>query len=306
MPRLSIPLFFGLALVFASCDQETGIDPFSGQDRYFTVYGYLDVQATDHVLRVIPVRRTPEVIVAPGEAQAAIDAEVRTTDLTTGASTVWTHALTQLDNGEYAHLFHASFIPHGGRVYRLEIERSDGKLTTAETRVPDFPETLQAELGPVQVMGDSVTQSVYLPQIPSPVDVKMVYQFSGDTQLLLAVSYGRAGTRTADGGWQFTAHLTRDQENVWPRLRDSFITEGLEGEPQFIARDALRMLGMGIFIQVLDENWNPPAGTFDPDALSQPDVLSNIENGYGFFGSVGYFIRNWDTSPALSQQLGYR
>ncbi len=306
MPLMRLALLCLLALGLASCDQDTFIDPFSGQDRYYTVYGYLDTEATDHFIRVIPVRRTPEAIASAGEAQAFIDATVTTTDLTTGIKTTWTPTLKRLENGDYAHVFQARFIPQGNRVYRLEVERSDGKITSAETRIPLLPESVQPVLGPIKVVGDSLTQSVYLPEIPSPAEVKMMYQFSGDTQLLLATSYGRAGTRTDDGGWAFTAHLTRDQQDIWPRLRDSFISEGLEGEPQFLNQNDLPMLGMGVFVSVLDENWNPPNGTFAPDFLSQPNTLSNVENGYGFFGSIGYLIRTWDTTPELSQQLGYR
>ena len=40
-------------------------------------------------------------------------------------------------------------------------------------------------------------------------------------------------------------------------------------------------------VHVGDENWISPIGVFDPDFLVEPGTFSNVDNGFGYFGS-GY------------------
>ena len=57
-------------------------------------------------------------------------------------------------------------------------------------------------------------------------------------------------------------------------------------------------------IRVLDANWDPPGGVFNPEVLAQPGAYSNVENGYGFFGSVGLYTEVWNVNE-ISVPLGY-
>jgi hypothetical protein len=50
-------------------------------------------------------------------------------------------------------------------------------------------------------------------------------------------------------------------------------------------------------VRILDANWDPPLGVFDPEVLSQPGVLSNVENGYGIWGGVGLYQYTWISPP---------
>ena len=102
MKILSLMLMIGLLLATASCD-DTFIDPFDNDARYYTIYGFLDVRETEHAVRVIPVTRFPERITSTSGPQSSIDATVTSTDLHTGATIIWRHNLEKLSDGTYGH-----------------------------------------------------------------------------------------------------------------------------------------------------------------------------------------------------------
>ena len=140
-------LSIALLVLLSACD-DTSIDPFQEGDKYFTVYGFIDQLETRHSLRVIPVTRTGEDIRSPSDPDAQLDALVYTIDDLTGKRIRWDHNLLPFENGTYGHVFTADFIVFSQRKYRLEIIRGDGKMTTAETRVPYFPEPALFIRGP--------------------------------------------------------------------------------------------------------------------------------------------------------------
>lgn len=269
-------VMLAVCLLLAGCDQDTFIDPFIGQDRYYTIYGFLDENETEHYLRVIPVRRTPEVVDADDAPQAFIDAEVYSTDLNTNIRTRWAHTLRPLSDGTYGHVFRADFIVVAGRRYRIEVERSDGKVTTAETKVPLFGNHIQPQPGPLEGAGDSLFQDVELPGVASLAELFVTYAPPIGTPV--AIPYGRAGMPTIEGNWRFRINLGQD-------LLFLRATQG----PGAIA-------AVGVLVKVLDQNWTLPPEPLDPDVLVQPGALSNVENGYGFWGSIGFLARDWPVS----------
>ena len=66
----------------------------------------------------------------------------------------------------------------------------------------------------------------------------------------------------------------------------------------------LVLTGAGLKMTMLDENWVLQEGDFDIDQLMLPTSATNINNGYGFFGSIGYYIQEWEACE-LSGPLGY-
>ncbi|MGB1048148.1 MAG: hypothetical protein ACPG3U_00515 [Rhodothermales bacterium] len=78
-----------LAGTLSGCD-DTLIDPFDNEERYFTVYGYLDMLETRHTLRVVPITRFAENIETI-DGESDIDAQVFTTDMVSGQRTQWQH-----------------------------------------------------------------------------------------------------------------------------------------------------------------------------------------------------------------------
>lgn len=289
-----------LAGLTSSCS-DTTIDPFENEDKYFTIWGYLDQLSSDHSIRVIPVTRFAERILNPTDDGAQIDAEVFSTDLTTGERTRWNHTLAELEDGSYGHVFKSHFLINPKRSYRIEVVRSDGKTTSAETQVPAINVDTLFVRGPVIWEQDSsfVYQDIYIPQIASPWEIQAIYRWQGgDQSFRMSVPYGRPGVRTEDGGWKVRLNITEDRPEVQKTI-DWAISIGMippSGRHQLVT--------MGFQVRILDANWDPPNGIFDPEVLAQPGVLSNVENGHGFFGSMGLFIQEWQVDT-ISKALGY-
>ncbi|MFT5144024.1 MAG: hypothetical protein ACI80V_003623 [Rhodothermales bacterium] len=281
---------WGLAMVlsasfFAACDTGT-FDPFDNDDHYFTVFGYLDQLSLNHSVRVIPITRFAADIPAVVSPQATIDAVVTSTDVRTGSVTRWDHSLELLDDGNYGHIFRARFQVLEGRTYRLDVTRNDGIVTSAETTVPRLPITIPSPdtlFFPYETAPESgLSQEVYLPDIPSPWEIMVVYDLQGRQ---FRLPYGRPGARTEDGGWRFTIDLGVDT----PRLKDLVgLTEN----------DALPLLhAITLQVRLLDSAWDPPDGVFDPEVLAQPGVISNVQKGYGLWSSIGLYQYTWIAPP---------
>ncbi|MDX1546823.1 MAG: hypothetical protein R3247_07545, partial [Rhodothermales bacterium] len=272
-------LLLPLALVLGLACGDTGVDPFDNDGRYFTVYGYLDVLETEHAVRVVPVTRIPQRITDPLDPEAALDAVVTSTDLTTGEVIRWRHTLERLADGTYGHVFRAAFLVQPGRRYRLEVARSDGKTASAETDVPIIGDAAHFDLAPVEFSPDStvVTQEVYMPGVASPWRIEAVYLLTnqvrdeGTLNGRFFVPYGRAGERTADGGWRLQLTISEDQIPVREELAE-FRRQGV-----YDSTAAVILESMGVQIRMLDANWDPPEGIFDPEVLAQPGAFSNVE-----------------------------
>ncbi len=274
-----------MCLPLLSCS-ETFLDPFENDGRYFSVYGFLDASESVHHVRVVEITRFAEDIDANRPDTRNVDAQVRSIDLSTGDVTRWTHQLRLLDDGSWGHVFTGRFLVRPGRTYRLEVERSDGKVASAETTVPRFPTTVPTPdrlFFPYESSPDSAYSAlVTLPDIASPWDITLLYDLQG---LGVSVPYGRPGQRTDDGGWQFTVDMPADA----PKMR-SFL--------ELDSSDPLPLLhAITLQVRALDGNWDPPGGVFDADVLAQPGTMSNVENGYGFFGSIGLYQYTWIAPP---------
>lgn len=298
--RFSLGILLVCTLLTAGCD-DTTIDPFQNEERYFSVYGFLDQMETEHAVRVVPITRFAEEITDPTDDAASIDAEVWTTDLTTGARLRWTHHLEHLEDGSWGHVFTARFMVQPGRSYRLEVIRSDGKRAQATTRVPAQRDVNIVERGPIVYLNDSTFffQDLTIPDIPSPWDLEVLYLWdAGLGTRQIASPYGRQGHRTDQGGWTFQANISDDQVAVRDFAR-FMIEQGYmqEGDPHSVT-------SMGVRVRVLDQAWDPPKGVFDPEVLAQPAAMSNVENGYGFFGSIGVW-EDWWRVEEYSRDWGY-
>lgn len=289
MRRLLSGCLVILCLGLVGCE-DPFIDPFL-PGKHYTVYGYLNAFDIDHFVRVVPVRRSPENIPDPDAPHAEIDAVVTSTDLTSNVTTRWTHQLTRLDDGTYGHVFFGRFVVRQGRTYRLVIRRSDGVETTAETTVPNLPPPVA---GPVRITPDSVTQKVFWPRGGTPEEIILAYcakpvgAFSCNDIL---IDYDRAGRKT-DDGWELPVALGRDLLFVRQQL----------GLPNSVT---LELSNLELRFTSLDEKWTAPQGPFDPEVFAQPGALTNVENGFGFWGSVARSIHSWLPDEAALEALGY-
>jgi hypothetical protein len=175
----------------------------------------------------------------------------------------------------------------------MEIERSDGIITSAETTVPTRPIPV---IGPVNDGGGVfITQTVHWQGVEyAPFNVETFYRFltaPGSPFTDVPVEYS-SDNRANDlsNGWQFIVDLAGDKDKV------------VDVVPQ---PDRLTFMGIGMGITVLDDQFNPPGGRFNPEVLVQPGVFSNVENGFGFVGAMGRFTTEWILDDQTVRNLGY-
>ncbi|MEZ4702622.1 MAG: hypothetical protein R2834_19975 [Rhodothermales bacterium] len=292
--RTLTALIAAVAIALQMGCEDSFVDPFDNEQRYYTVYGYLDEGKNrqirvPHEIRVIPVTRFPERITSPLNPQADLDAKVFSRDMTAEEDTTieWTHALEQLSDGLFAHIFRAEFYVEAGHTYRLEVLRSDGATAWAETTVPLLSNVVPVPTD-LRVVDDSTTilQDIVFPGQISPWDITVSYDVGGrdctlDRGVTTPLRYGRVGQSTGDG-WRFTVNISDDIDRLSDRLE--------VGNVFFCA--------MGVRVQALDPNWVIPVDA-DPEALALPTAYTNVHNGYGFFGSVGSLQHEWAASSEL-------
>ena len=287
----------GVLLATAACG-DAFIDPFDNDGRYYTIYGFIDETknfepGAEHAVRVIPLTRFPERITSPTDDQASIDAVVTSMDVSTGESHRWEHSLEKLDDDTFAHIFRTRFFVRPGRTYRLEVRRSDGVTAAAETKVPSTGGIEATIAAPhVDPASGAITQEIHLTRVPSPWNIDVIYRIGGDFAATpYPLSYGRVGAPEGEEGWRFTVNITEDLGRL-SRILGTPVSE-------------IRFPTMGLKIRLLDDRWTPPEGLFDPEVLAQPGTLLNVENGYGFWGSIGLYQHDWNISDELRDLLGF-
>ena len=174
-------------------------------------------------------------------------------------------------------------------------------MTTAETRVPSLEGNLNTIKGPEVWSPDSTTvfQDFVLPGVASPWKIQGIYLWTSYwVNRRIFIPYEREGTRTEEGGWAFRLNIWDDQQVVKDDIAWSLST----GQQPTGAPYGLTALGFQV--RILDKNWDPPEGVFNPEVLAQPGALSNVNNGYGFFGSIGVYREEWNVEH-MSLALGY-
>ncbi len=281
-----------VAVLSAGCDS-TEVDPFIESEQYFSIYGSIDMQLKVQYLRVVAIDTVF------GSRDDTLDAVVTTTDLITGEVDQWRDSLFAFDDGKTGHVFISRFRIKAGHTYKLDVRRSDGAVTSAETTVPAEP---QAELGesvlttPPESALPKGFQRIFwrgLTREPHRVDVYYRYRsIPANPFIDVRVPYetGSSSDDTSEG-WEITVTYSIDRE---------ILNDAIGGR-------GLRLAGVAMQVIVLADDWVPPGGVFDPEILSQPGVFSNVENGFGFFGSAGRYSIEWipgTTNATTESQAG--
>lgn len=291
LSRLALFLVVGATLV--GCEEDP--NPFIGEDKPYTLYGFMNPRVERQYVRVISVEGTINDIGIGAES-----AEVTSIDLETGEQRIWKDSLITFENGRTGVVFYSDFSPAYERDYRLEVKRKDGATSSVEVTVPrdinivkqDDPNQnpfipeffLEGEIPNllrVDVKYDSYAlqpqKPVTLDPIPYPVDVS----YLGEEIAL-------------PGGWLFRVDLRKDR-NI---LRETFNDVCLNA-------DFISVIRMNLEFFVVDDAWVPPGGVFDPEVLVQPELFSNVENGFGYVGA-GYPVSfNIFPTSSIIEQLGY-
>ncbi len=277
---LILALISGFAV---GCDNT--VDPFIESDRYFTIFGYLDTATDTQYVRVVPFRTE-----IGGTAGDTLDVRVTATDLENDVVYEWRDSVITYSDGSVGHVFYAPFRPIPQHTYRFSVEKPDGSASWAETVVPPAEEV---EVTPPAAFADPpLTQTVTWRDIEvEPFRVEVWYRFSeyppNEPFTDLVVTYDEIGGQVNETDWRVQVKLTEDLEEIKPMLRP--------GSP---------LMGVGMRLTMSDDAWRPPGGVFNREVLVQPGTFSNVEHGFGYFGSVNQYTVEWVLDPATVEKLG--
>ena len=292
LDRVPAALTFALLIVLLGGCDET-FSPFVEEDRYFSIYGYLDTASDRQMVRVVPLRTT---FADPGTDE--LDVEVRSIEIGSGDVVVWRDSVVTFNDGSVGHVFIGDFRPYPGWTYRFEVERPDGKITSAETTVP-LPSNV--EISDVPLNQAIATQMVRWSDIPiQPFRVEVWYRFLTSPSrpfdhavLIYGNEDNRVGLPVGDDEWEIQVTLSGDRE-------DALDGAGLPSDAEPF------LLAVGMRLTMTDDAWRPPDGIFNPDVLVQPGAFSNVENGFGFFGSLNQYTVEWTLPDQVIENMGYR
>lgn len=284
-----------LLLLFGSCEET--VDPFVGEARPFTIWGYLESTADTQKVRVFTIEERIGV-----DRSGPIDATVSSVDLDTGERRVWRDSLVTFGEDHHGHVFWSAFRPVPGHRYRLEVARSDGATSHAEVTVPplvevEVPEEIRTFAFPVMIRGTApnlvrlgVTYesvAVY-PQNPWPIGTPRPEPIV----FPVTVPYEQKARRT-EGGWTLDVNMRED----FAVVADEFLRQCL---PQEVA-----LRRMEFHFLAADESWRPPGGDFDPDVISEPGTFNNVENGWGYFGAGQKVSVRWIPPTNIQSLAGF-
>ena len=266
----------------AGCD--TTIETPDSLQGAYTLWGALNPTTDVQALRVVAVTNTLQV-----RSAAALPITIGSVDLGTGVETAWRDSLVTYRDGSVGHVYLAAFRPAHGSRHRIVLRRDAGGEITTATTVP--PRVVPA-VGPTTSFA-GVRTPVSWPGAPQLGRLRVTYFYQTYTvdvapQLTArtapaqceegSVSFGLAGSPgPVEGGWVTDVNF----ETAF-----SIITDALPRPPP----DTQRRLGLQkvrVQAEVLSEDWRPPGGVFDFEALAASEVFDNVEGGFGFVGA-GY------------------
>ncbi len=288
---LGIPLLIlAVSSLISACDDT--VDPFVEEDRFFTVFGFLDTASDEQFVRVVTLRKTFGL-----SDEGPIDARVTTTAIEDGSVLVWQDSLIAFEDGSFGHVFHRAMRPIPGWTYRFDVTRSDGLQSSARTTIP-LISTVALDSPSIAV--STVTQKVRWENIDFPpfrVEVWYRFQNARPNQPFLnaIVTYPEniyGGPVNPGNNWEVVVRLTEDREKVTEKL-------GISGDA------APFLMGVGMRLTMSDNQWRPPDGVFDREILVQPGTFSNVENGFGFLGSVNQYAVEWTLEQDIVNRIGY-
>lgn len=285
----------GLVVLLTGCEED--VDPFVEEGRPFTVWGYLDAAADTQLVRVFTLQQSIGL-----NRAGPLDATVTTTDLTTGERRVWTDSVIVFSPTNTGHVYWSDFRAQHGHRYRLEVTRSDGATSSTEVLVPprvtiDFPADPTNLKIPVRIEGAApnliglgvkyIGVPAY-PVNPYPPGTPRPPAFAYP----VTVSYDGKAEVTEDG-WSVVIDMQEDFATV----QDEFLRNCL---PSRVVLQRMEFLVLSA-----NEEWSPPGGVFDPNVLVDPGTLTNVDNGFGFFGA-GQSIRvTWVPRLDLMEEAGF-
>jgi hypothetical protein len=281
---LLLPALGAALLLLAACEES--VDPLLRTNRYYSMYGFLNMNRDTQYVRVDEIRETLQLT-----RREPLNGRVTSRDLMTGEVIAWRDSIFTYGDGTIAHVFWAPLRVIPTHRYRIEVVRADGAVSSVETTIPPQPVAV-VHPPETRVIGQQITvlQTVVWQNVVMAPDSTATWyrMFAGAGRPFTDIALRPLRTEMTEAGWETRINLSAD--------RDSLIEK---------AGGLGILLGMGMNIIVRDSTWDPPGDRFDPRVLSQPGVFSNVENGFGFVGAAGTFGVEWVIDPTVANQLGF-
>ena len=268
-----------------------------GTGKPFSLFGVLSPQLDSQWVRVFPV----EDVLIPA-VDEALDAQFISTSLTTGEQVVWRDSIIEDPFGQKAHVFWAPFRAEFGHSYRLDVRSSSGESSSVEVSVPDSSEIVVQPPSvistivrlPVRVEGDAPRL------LRIEVDYAVGYRPAGqeNTSDEVTIPYDGVQERTGSG-WTITIDPDSDFRTILEVLARRH-QRPLDRDYGIILHNIRLRLIVG------NVEWSPPGGIFDVNEMVQPDVMTNVENGFGFVGAGYRLEENWLPPAEAILRAGFR
>lgn len=287
----SIWLFFAVLMLFSglisACEDE--VNPFIGTEIPFTVWGIVNPVADTQAVRVFSIDEVLKII-----SPDPLDATVSIIDVNESNRYVLQDSVIQLPNGDYRHIFWAEIDVDYFDTYRIEVEKSDGRISNS-TEI-EVPGPISMHILPANTNAfTSLIQPLWIdgnpPAIPR-IDVTYV-----------TYSVNMVGARIADNpvtiSYSGKQRIERDTLKLNLDIRQDFLLVREDFNEKEIGGD-ICIETVKVDVHVGNEEWQSPAGVFDANFLVEPGTFTNIENGFGFFGA-GYVESLTVIPPALLQ-----
>ena len=284
----------GLLLLFITAGCDTNIDPVTGTEQPFTLFGLFSPQLDTQRVLVFPIE--PELRLLVDEM---LDARFTSTDLENQEVRVWADSLIPQVNGEVNHLFWSPFTAAFGHTYSIEVVDGEGRKSEVTVRVPPESEIVVQD---VELISGVVVPILIPGDIPNIFKVEVTYGFdyrlttAGTKIDNLTISQDGRFQRTEEG-WLIRINLSAD----FVTIRD-FIQDQLPVDRSF----GFDFRGMQLRLVVANAEWQPIDGDFDPNVLVQPGTLSNVENGFGFVGAGYRLQENLTPADSVLDEAGFR
>ena len=280
---MKLSTFFCLFMATLVASSLMGCDesipkPESLEQRY-TLWGAFDPGSDQQYVRVVPITDT----VSLGSS-APLNVEVRSLELATGTETIWRDSVVTYRTGAIGHVYTSSLRPDFESRHVFRVISPDGNEVSALVPMPPLVEPV---LQTVRLTAAEASYPIFWPGAPQINNPTLTYFFEDGNCNRDSLQVPFPGTSDpAEFGWQMLLRLDQD-------------TEPNEFRIQF----PTALLRLTVRAEVASEGWRLPlAAATDPDLLVQPEVLTNVENGYGFVGSAYTVSTTWvPTSDELQR-----
>lgn len=283
---------FVLALGLGSLGCDDTVTAILESNRKISMFATLDMNADTQFVRVIPIRETIDGFVDPSQYA------LRSIDLDNGSEVEWEDSLITFADGSEGLVFFAPLRVFPGHTYRIEASGGNSNLvTSAETTIPQIPsvsigpDSAERFVTPSGFFVISRQDVVWTGLEREPLEIELWYRF----------------LRTPRSGFDdIRFPFPPDGEMLGDQL--SFNLD--LAAQRFVIADSIdtrrtAFIGLGMRITILNTAFVPPGGVFDRELLVQPGTFSNVENGFGFIGTVGRFSTEWVLNEDTIRLLDY-